>query len=506
MTSALAGVLNRLPTSTTTALFGGMLKCCDFVATNVPGAPVPVYSAGARVERLYAFAPPSGAAVNIGLISHCDTCCIGVVVDTTAVPDADVLVRVPARGLRRGARLYLTTTGAPRRPAESRGSIRYRDVVSATDIVHPARPPPDRRPLRFGPVEGARRSRRRARRRRARLPRHEPPARRRAVGRAPDPRGRRRRSSRCPTATRSLLGNGGSTAVLGRGRVRPHRPAQLTPRARRVLVEVRGRRRRRAAPRRTRSRARRNRVRSPRRLDTVEGDVYAYPHNETSTGVMVPLHRPADGERSWSSTAPRPRAGMRVDRHGVRRLLLRAAEVLREPTAACGSRASRPAASNASSDRRASGRWMPPTLDLGDRARQLAAGPDVQHAGAGDALPLRAPGRVDARQRRSRVGGDALRHVRRHRLRLGRSPPAGDALRQGRRRTAARSPRRSTSTRVDAAAIASALRANGIVDVEPYRKLGRNQLRIALFPAIEPDDDLERLTRAIDYIVERLDG
>ena len=56
---------------------------------------------------------------------------------------------------------------------------------------------------------------------------------------------------------------------------------------------------------------------------------------------------------------------------------------------------------------------------------------------------------------------------------------------------------------VDAAAIATALRANGIVDVEPYRKLGRNQLRIALFPAIEPDD-VATLTRAIDYIVERL--
>jgi diacylglycerol O-acyltransferase len=98
MTSALAGVLNRLPTSTTTALFGSMLKCCDLVATNVPGAPIPVYSAGARVERLYAFAPPSGAAVNIGLISHCDVCCIGIVVDTTAVPDADVLVQCLQEG------------------------------------------------------------------------------------------------------------------------------------------------------------------------------------------------------------------------------------------------------------------------------------------------------------------------------------------------------------------------------------------------------------------------
>jgi len=56
---------------------------------------------------------------------------------------------------------------------------------------------------------------------------------------------------------------------------------------------------------------------------------------------------------------------------------------------------------------------------------------------------------------------------------------------------------------VDASAIASALRANGVVDVEPYRKLGRNQLRIALFPAIDPDD-VDLLTRAIDYIIGRL--
>jgi WS/DGAT/MGAT family acyltransferase len=92
MTSMLAGVLNRLPTAITTALFGGMLRCCDFVATNVPGAPVPVYFAGARVDRLYAFAPPAGAAFNVALISHCDTCCIGIVIDTTAIPDPDVLI------------------------------------------------------------------------------------------------------------------------------------------------------------------------------------------------------------------------------------------------------------------------------------------------------------------------------------------------------------------------------------------------------------------------------
>ncbi|MDQ1480987.1 MAG: diacylglycerol O-acyltransferase / wax synthase [Actinomycetota bacterium] len=98
LTGPLAGVLNRLPTTTTTALFGGMLKCCDFVATNVPGAPVPVYAGGARVDRLYAFAPPAGAAVNVSLISHCDTCCIGLVTDTTAIPDADVLVECVREG------------------------------------------------------------------------------------------------------------------------------------------------------------------------------------------------------------------------------------------------------------------------------------------------------------------------------------------------------------------------------------------------------------------------
>ncbi|HEX2296303.1 MAG TPA: phosphoserine transaminase [Actinomycetota bacterium] len=56
---------------------------------------------------------------------------------------------------------------------------------------------------------------------------------------------------------------------------------------------------------------------------------------------------------------------------------------------------------------------------------------------------------------------------------------------------------------VDAKAISSALRANGIVDTEPYRKLGRNQLRIALYPAIEPDD-VGQLTRCIDHVVEQL--
>ena len=56
---------------------------------------------------------------------------------------------------------------------------------------------------------------------------------------------------------------------------------------------------------------------------------------------------------------------------------------------------------------------------------------------------------------------------------------------------------------VDAAAVAKVLRANGIVDTEPYRKLGRNQLRVAMFPAVDPDD-VSALTACVDWVVERL--
>ena len=56
---------------------------------------------------------------------------------------------------------------------------------------------------------------------------------------------------------------------------------------------------------------------------------------------------------------------------------------------------------------------------------------------------------------------------------------------------------------VDAAAVAKTLRANGVVDTEPYRKLGRNQLRIGMFPAIDPED-VTKLTQCIDFVVEKL--
>jgi diacylglycerol O-acyltransferase / wax synthase len=87
LTDALALVLNQLPTRVTTAFFGAMLKGSDFVTSNVPGSPFPLYVAGAELERLYPFGPLSGTAANVTLLSHCGTCCIGINTDTLAIPD-----------------------------------------------------------------------------------------------------------------------------------------------------------------------------------------------------------------------------------------------------------------------------------------------------------------------------------------------------------------------------------------------------------------------------------
>jgi diacylglycerol O-acyltransferase len=90
LTEPLAGVLYRLPTSVSTGVFGAMLRGVDFVATNVPGVPFPVFFAGARLEAQFAFAPMTGAAANIALLSYLDELQIAINTDPAAVPDPDV--------------------------------------------------------------------------------------------------------------------------------------------------------------------------------------------------------------------------------------------------------------------------------------------------------------------------------------------------------------------------------------------------------------------------------
>ncbi len=83
MTQAIATGLNLLPTS----VVGGMLKHVDFLASNVPGFPMRVYLAGARLDRYYPFGPTIGSAVNVTLLSYVDTCYVGINSDTGAIPD-----------------------------------------------------------------------------------------------------------------------------------------------------------------------------------------------------------------------------------------------------------------------------------------------------------------------------------------------------------------------------------------------------------------------------------
>lgn len=87
-TEAIAGFLNLMPRG----VVGAMLKGVDFLASNVPGVPIPMWLLGRRVERFFPFGPTVGSAVNITLMSYDGTCCIGVNSDDAAIPDPDELL------------------------------------------------------------------------------------------------------------------------------------------------------------------------------------------------------------------------------------------------------------------------------------------------------------------------------------------------------------------------------------------------------------------------------
>jgi WS/DGAT/MGAT family acyltransferase len=95
----LAGILYRLPTSVTTGVFGSLLRGIDFVTSNVPGVPIPVFFGGARMEAQFAFGPMSGAATNITLLSYLDEVQIAVNSDPAAIPDPDVFLNCLLEGI-----------------------------------------------------------------------------------------------------------------------------------------------------------------------------------------------------------------------------------------------------------------------------------------------------------------------------------------------------------------------------------------------------------------------
>jgi WS/DGAT/MGAT family acyltransferase len=87
-TEAIAGALNLMPRG----VIGSMLKKVDFLASNVPGVPMPMYLTGSKVDRFYPFGPTAGSAVNITLMSYDGTCCMGVNADAAAIPDPEAFV------------------------------------------------------------------------------------------------------------------------------------------------------------------------------------------------------------------------------------------------------------------------------------------------------------------------------------------------------------------------------------------------------------------------------
>ncbi len=91
VSDVLATGLSALPSAVARSLWGSMLLGNDVCVTNIPGPPVTVTLAGATVKGIYAVSPPSGAALNVSLISAADRVCITVTADVAAVPDSPKL-------------------------------------------------------------------------------------------------------------------------------------------------------------------------------------------------------------------------------------------------------------------------------------------------------------------------------------------------------------------------------------------------------------------------------
>jgi phosphoserine aminotransferase len=242
---------------------------------------------------------------------------------------------------------------------------------------------------------------------------------------------------------------------------------------------------------------------APEPVARPEADVVAWAHNETSTGVMVPVARPPGSEHSLILIdATSGAGGLPVD-------VAQADAYYFAPQKGFASDGGlwiailSPAAQKRIERIAAGERWIPPFLSLAT-ARENSAKDQTYNTPAVATLFLMvdqlewmlAHGGLDWCVART---GESSSHLYgwAEASAFGQpfvADPAKRSLVVG---------TIDFEAEVDAQALAAALRANGIVDVEPYRKLGRNQLRIAMFPAIEPDD-VAALTACIDWLVERL--
>ena len=246
---------------------------------------------------------------------------------------------------------------------------------------------------------------------------------------------------------------------------------------------------------------------APEPVADPDADVIAWAHNETSTGVMVPVERPESvGDSLVLIDATSGAGGLPVDvaqadayyfapqkafaaEGGLWLALLSPAAIARIEEL----------------DEGADGRWRPPFLSLAtalenSRKEQTYNTPAIATLFllADQIEWLLEGGGLEFGVSRSRSSSDHLYGW----------AEASEVATPFVADPAKRSPVVGTidfDESVDAGALASTLRANGIVDTEPYRKLGRNQLRIGMFPAVDPDD-VEALTACIDWVLKNGDG
>jgi phosphoserine aminotransferase len=234
-------------------------------------------------------------------------------------------------------------------------------------------------------------------------------------------------------------------------------------------------------------------------------DAYAYPHNETSTGVMMPVQRP-EGVAATDALvlvdATSAAAGLRFDPTQVDVYYLAPQKGLASDgglwLAACS-----PAAIERIERVAASGRYVPPSLDL--RIALENSRKDQTYNTPAVATLFLASHQVEWINSNGGLEWAASR-CDRSAATIYDWAEASEVARPFVERPADRSHVVATidfDDRVDATVLSAILRRNGVLDTESYRKLGRNQIRIALYPAIDPDD-IAKLTQSIDHIIAHL--
>ena len=232
-------------------------------------------------------------------------------------------------------------------------------------------------------------------------------------------------------------------------------------------------------------------------------DLYALTHNETSTGVSMPIIRPSNiGDALVAVDATSAAGGLMVDAKEFDTYYFAPQKSFASDGGLWIAIMS-PAAITRVEKIKASGRWIPAFFDLSIAIENSRLDQTYNTPAVATFMLL-----ADQIEWMNKNGGLSFA--------AGRSEKSSNILYSWAEKTSYTTPFVTDSAMrskvvgtinfddaIDATKIAAALRANGIVDTEPYRKLGKNQLRIGMFPAVEPSD-VDALTKCIDFVVAAL--